>query len=217
MKKIVLLFSALMLSLSATQAFAQDPYLEDFTSTTGSDVALTGLPEGWDIIGSMSAYERRTESGQYHNGKPSVAANSNSSNYLVTPALEAGQISFYLRHYTKNYAISAFLYYCNEEGGTLTVGEQIGNEAYVAKGTPSWNQFTFVTDKASRLAILVKSGMLDDFLAVNGLHVGGTETGVEEIAVSTVNEGATYNLQGQRVSENTKGLVIKNGKKYFNK
>ncbi len=43
--------------------------------------------------------------------------------------------------------------------------------------------------------------------------------GIEELATSktSVASEAVYNLQGQRVSANTKGLVIKNGKKYFNK
>lgn len=44
-------------------------------------------------------------------------------------------------------------------------------------------------------------------------------TGIEEItSAKTANaSNAAYNLQGQRVSANTKGLIIIKGKKYFNK
>lgn len=44
-----------------------------------------------------------------------------------------------------------------------------------------------------------------------------TATGIQEIPVKVINNGAIYNLAGQRVNENYKGIVIKNGKKYFQK
>ena len=36
-------------------------------------------------------------------------------------------------------------------------------------------------------------------------------------ASEAANEGATFNLMGQKVASNAKGLVIKNGKKFINK
>ena len=46
----------------------------------------------------------------------------------------------------------------------------------------------------------------------------GTDTGISNINASeTANEGATFNLLGQKVASNAKGLVIKNGKKFINK
>ncbi|MCM1077931.1 MAG: rhamnogalacturonan lyase [Bacteroidales bacterium] len=41
------------------------------------------------------------------------------------------------------------------------------------------------------------------------------QTGISEVVSETVSVDAVYNLAGQRVSENTKGIVIKNGKKIF--
>ncbi len=38
---------------------------------------------------------------------------------------------------------------------------------------------------------------------------------IDGIAVDLSSEGATFNLQGQRVKPDTKGIVIRNGKKYF--
>lgn len=207
------LFVVIALVLGTNQAFAQEPYLEDFTSTTGSDLGLKSLPEGWDVIGSMGAYERRTDI--YHNGKPGIAINGNTENYLVTPALEAGTLAFYLRQYTKNYAASVKCFYCSEVNGVLTVGDQIGDEAYMPKATPSWSQHSVELSNPSRVAIIVYSGILDDFLAVNGLY---TPEPTAVVDVKTAQEdGVAYNIYGQRVDENAKGLIIKNGKKYFNK
>lgn len=46
----------------------------------------------------------------------------------------------------------------------------------------------------------------------------GTSTGISNINASeAANEGATFNLMGQKVASNAKGLVIKNGKKFINK
>ena len=49
----------------------------------------------------------------------------------------------------------------------------------------------------------------------------GTYTGIEEVrilnqqpAVDDARNGYTYNLSGQRVGPDYKGIVIKNGKKY---
>lgn len=44
-----------------------------------------------------------------------------------------------------------------------------------------------------------------------------TAAGIQEIPVKVINNGAIYNLAGQRVNENYKGIVIKNGKKYIQK
>lgn len=42
----------------------------------------------------------------------------------------------------------------------------------------------------------------------------GTPTGVKEVSLMEVIKAQQYNLAGQKVSDNAKGLVIKNGKKY---
>ena len=47
----------------------------------------------------------------------------------------------------------------------------------------------------------------------------GGATGIQETVapVKVINNGVIYNLAGQKVNENYKGIVIKNGKKYFQK
>ena len=49
------------------------------------------------------------------------------------------------------------------------------------------------------------------------LNIGGTATSINKVISGIDKEGNLYNLAGQRVSKNTKGLLIKNGKKFFNK
>lgn len=45
----------------------------------------------------------------------------------------------------------------------------------------------------------------------------GEVTGVTNIATENAADARCFNLQGQRVNANTKGIVIKNGRKYINK
>lgn len=42
----------------------------------------------------------------------------------------------------------------------------------------------------------------------------GTSTGISSVKAEAAQNGKTYNLAGQQVSDSNKGLVIKNGKKY---
>lgn len=42
----------------------------------------------------------------------------------------------------------------------------------------------------------------------------GTSTGISSVKAEAAQNGKTYNLAGQQVSDSYKGLVIKNGKKY---
>lgn len=55
------------------------------------------------------------------------------------------------------------------------------------------------------------------YYTIYGLQ--GTTTGVEQVKTTpvTTTNNATYNLNGQRVSDSYRGIVIKNGRKYINK
>lgn len=45
-------------------------------------------------------------------------------------------------------------------------------------------------------------------------YEAGTPTGISSVKSEAAQNGKTYNLAGQQVSDSYKGLVIKNGKKY---
>jgi hypothetical protein len=53
-------------------------------------------------------------------------------------------------------------------------------------------------------------------LVGGGLITWG-EAGINDLKFNTVNNGAIFNLAGQKVDENYKGLVIKSGKKLIQK
>ena len=45
----------------------------------------------------------------------------------------------------------------------------------------------------------------------------GAATGIESVQTQQLQNGAIYNLAGQKVGNDYKGIVIKNGKKYLMK
>ena len=62
------------------------------------------------------------------------------------------------------------------------------------------------------------NGTTYDF-EIRYVTVSSTGSGIGAIEVDRVivDNGAIYNLSGQRIGADYKGIVIKNGKKYFNK
>ena len=77
--------------------------------------------------------------------------------------------------------------------------------------------FQIIKVKATDATIVLKetAGGFD----IENVTITGTGTsGISNINASeAANEGATFNLLGQKVASNAKGLVIKNGKKFINK
>ena len=73
------------------------------------------------------------------------------------------------------------------------------------------------------ISVAVKKGDVAITYPVNSVGFYGFElvtgtSGISNINASeAANEGATFNLLGQKVASNAKGLVIKNGKKFINK
>lgn len=67
---------------------------------------------------------------------------------------------------------------------------------------------TRVSVKAYEIAGFTGEGYKDPTSA-------GTDTGIENITVQPEGNGAAYNIAGQRVNSTAKGLVIRNGKKFF--
>lgn len=67
---------------------------------------------------------------------------------------------------------------------------------------------TRVSVKAYEIAGFTGEGYKDPTSA-------GTDTGIENITVQPEGNGAAYNIAGQLVNSTAKGLVIRNGKKFF--
>lgn len=77
--------------------------------------------------------------------------------------------------------------------------------------------FQIIKVKATDATIVLKENA--GGFAIENVTITGTgTTGISNINASeAANEGATFNLLGQKVASNAKGLVIKNGKKFINK
>ena len=92
---------------------------------------------------------------------------------------------------------------------------------------PAKSSFRVILDKAADIRyfkIVVRQTTAKDgpFLRIYEMNVasGAVATAVNHITVNngqTSANGSTYNISGQRISEDAKGIVIKNGKKYIKK
>lgn len=92
---------------------------------------------------------------------------------------------------------------------------------------PAKSSFRVILDKAADIRyfkIVVRQTTAKDgpFLRIYEMNVasGAVATAINHITVNngqTSANGATYNISGQRISEDAKGIVIKNGKKYIKK
>lgn len=99
------------------------------------------------------------------------------------------------------------------------------SDTKVPNGAYGWNKTDGVFSKANSSNVDIKAfrayiiGPADGpanapgFL---GVYFGDGTTGIQEINTQNVDDDTpTYNLAGQRVNANHKGLIIKDGKKYF--
>ena len=215
MKKFLLnATSALFVAACAMCSFtasAEEFYQEDFSSTTGS-VYVSALPDGWDYMGSLS-YTFERELDKYHSKGGAIAIASNTSNYLVTPYIK-GKFAFWMRSYTKSYSGLIKVYLVSEENGKLVLGDQMGDNATTGKNT-TWEQKWFETEMPTRVAILMDHAVLDDFYADE--RVENPFTGVTDITVKDNTPKQAYNIMGQPVQADAKGIVIIDGKKKFNR
>ncbi len=92
---------------------------------------------------------------------------------------------------------------------------------------PSKSSFRVILDKAADIRyfkIVVRQTTAKDgpFLRIYEMNVasGAVATAINHITANNGTSsynGATYNLGGQKVGENAKGIVISNGRKYIRK
>jgi len=78
-----------------------------------------------------------------------------------------------------------------------------------------FRNFTFMT--ADFTENLINKEGVDNFMWKEGANTAAFNTGINTVVNSKVANNAIYNIAGQRVSENYKGIVVKNGRKYLNK
>ena len=134
------------------------------------------VPEGWDYSGTTNQFAAGET---FHTAAPSVeVSGSNTDTYLITPTLK-GDFNFYIRNYTKSYQASVKAYACTFEGGTLTLGTELGSKtlAKTSSGVPAWENITFNAPNATRVALLISKAYFDDFTYTPAEGEGGGEGG----------------------------------------
>ncbi len=107
-----------------------------------------------------------------------------------------------------------------------------GNMNAVVNGTPvavnagEWTEISMTFEgEEAKAANWIKVKMMDEslenyvnnneILVTNIYYTKATATGINNIAAETTAKGDLYNVAGQKVNANYKGIVIKNGKKYI--
>lgn len=98
-----------------------------------------------------------------------------------------------------------------EEGATeITHVDTISLAANEVKGAT-----VKYTGKGGKLFLYPNGGVNIYYIKITTSTTSGINSAISEISADA--DAATYNVLGQKVASNAKGLVIKNGKKFINK
>ena len=122
---------------------------------------------------------------------------------------EAGETKCYAIDIIEKYARwNATVYFLRDLAGGKEFGWRQRSDDSIIEVTPNNQLFLLypaATADAPRLIWL------------DGSEEDQTTTGIDHVGVSVENNGAIYNVAGQKVSASYKGLVIKDGKKFIQK
>ena len=218
------LLSIFMAFSGANSAWA-DAYNEGFEKNiNGWKYANENLTVGtdWSYSGSLSDYILSTS--YYRSGSTGLYnANSNTSNYIITPKLAAGTISFYgkAKSQATGSTVYVYVYKCTDNGnGTFTIDTSnnlsthsyydYSGSDYLKSG--AFNQYSFELDADSHLAFLLSKAAIDDFSASNGLAVdapAGIGVYTDEACTASVKDGVNLNY-GFVASSQSQTYYIKN-------
>jgi len=166
-RKMLKVLMTVMIFFSASNSVMADYVSEGFDNiSTGYDSSwnLTiNLPEGWNYSGNANGlFDVATD--LYKTEKPAIRMEgSNTSLYLITPKL-VGNFMFYMRNRTKSYQATATAYACTYQDGELTLGEELGSKTLDKETSPSWKLTSFTAVSATRVALLISNGIIDDFV-----------------------------------------------------
>lgn len=125
--------------------------------------------DGWALKGASAASSYRVGNSYYRSGNTGlyfIGSDGNTSNYIITPKLKAGTLTFYGK-YTNSSSCKFVLYSCTKENDVYTVGSQL--KSFNNDLTSSYQQLTYNLADDGYVAILLYRCGIDDFTASNGL------------------------------------------------
>ncbi len=201
------------------------PYEETFADGIGSfTIDDVSLGEGISYVWKHDASYKYMKASAYN--KKNIASES----WLVSPTIDLTNISTATLSFSQ--CINKFFGNVEEEA-TLWVQEvggawkQITIEYPTIEAGSNWSSWMNNTDislneyAGKKIKIGFKYTSSDTAAGtweIKNVAVKGVVTGINNITNNTINENAPiYNLAGQRVNKNAKGILIQNGKKFVNK
>ena len=156
------------------------------TASEGSKIQLTEV-ENKKVPANTGVLIKCSETHPAYKASAAPAITADNMLYPASKAKEElGGCKFYMLAYATSEKDKLGFYWGASDGGVFDSRE---GSAYLA----------------------VPAGMAP----VKGFSFRDLETGIEKVNESNLENGEVYNLQGQRVNANAKGIIIKNGKKYF--
>lgn len=156
--------------------------------------------------------------------KVGVWVNKGSREIYVAKASDAKALAFgtdvtvsgYINGQNNDVAEDSPLYgYPMLQDNIATKGTE-GGDAYIigAGNQACWVYLTFNATANETYYVFNKNTQM----GFHGFEFTAGTDGINEVKANTLNENApVYNLAGQRVSKDTKGILIQNGKKFINK
>lgn len=103
----------------------------------------------------------------------------------------------------------------NDEETWVNINDEGGKDFDNDGNTPNTNTYTVAEDAAGSKTIKLSRSKANTNLFITSFVITrGSSSGIQNVVKPVVENGIRYNLAGQRVDENYKGVVIMNGKKY---
>lgn len=109
------------------------------------------------------------------------------------------------------------LYILFENGASIDEGEAVTWNNVALGQEPNTNTYTVTDGAGSKWIKIARSTASTNVFLTKFQVIRGGATGIQEVKTVKVANGYIYNLAGQRVDANFKGVVIKNGKKMIQK
>lgn len=107
-------------------------------------------------------------------------------------------------------------YTVTNDGGTFKKGSEITATADGNLNSKSYVKLTLTLDAPAYVGIRVDNAYIDNFTAEHA-EVAGTATGISSLTKEQKDDAQWYNLNGQRVGSDYRGIVVRNGVKVLKK
>ncbi len=140
--------------------------------------------------------------------------------FTFDQALAAEDVMEITAYRKKDSDANGTLYMQFENGYEIDEGDEVKwNNIHEAIGQqPNTNTYALTDAAGSKSMVMARSKASTNVFIIKMVINRGGSTGIGNIEVVAPQfNGAIYNLAGQKVGEDYKGIVIKNGKKFINK